>query len=58
MFKDDANVRNANVIEVAMPLGLYTSCEVFAPCSIYAIIGLLNVPNTCLEPDRMEAGPI
>jgi predicted transcriptional regulator len=59
MFKDDANALNANVIEVAMPLGLYTSCEVFAPCGLCSnegIIGLLDVPNTFLDPDRMKAG--
>ena len=61
MFKDDANALNANVIEVAMPLGLYTSCEVSAPCGLCSnegIIGLLDVPNTFLEPDRMKAGLI
>lgn len=61
MFKDDANALNANMIEVAMPLGLYTSCEVSAPCGLCSnegIIGLLDVPNTFLEPDRMKAGLI
>jgi predicted transcriptional regulator len=61
MFKDDANALNANIIEVAMPLGLYTSCDVSAPCGLCSnegIIGLLDVPNTFLEPDRMKAGLI
>ena len=61
MFKDDANALNSNMIEVAMPLGLYTSCEVSAPCGLCSnegIIGLLDVPNTFLEPDRMKAGLI
>ncbi|KMS93909.1 hypothetical protein BVRB_026700 [Beta vulgaris subsp. vulgaris] len=44
-----------------MPLGLYTSCEVSAPCGLCStegIIGLLDVPETYLEPDRMKAGLI
>ena len=49
----------ANTIEVAMPIGLYTSCEVTAPCGLCSpkgIIGLLDVPGTFLNPDRMNAG--
>ena len=44
-----------------MPLGLYTSCEVTAPCGLCStegIIGLLDVPDTFLDPDRMKAGLI
>ncbi len=61
MFEDDTNALSANTIEVAMPLGLYTSCEVSAPCGLCSnegIIGLLDVPNTFLDPDRMRAGLI
>jgi predicted transcriptional regulator len=61
MFKEDVPAANANTIEVAMPLGLYTSCEVSAPCGLCStegIIGLLDVPNTFLDPDRMRAGLI
>lgn len=46
-------------IEVEMPLGLYTRCEVSAPCGLCApdgVIGLLDVPDTFLDPDRMRAG--
>ena len=42
-----------------MPIGLYTSCEVSAPCGLCSpqgIIGLLDVPGTFLDPDRMNAG--
>ena len=42
-----------------MPLGLYTRCEVTAPCGLCAqdgVIGLLDVPDTFLDPDRMRAG--
>ena len=61
MFKEDVAPLSANVIEVSMPLGLYTSCEVSAPCGICSrdgIIGLLDVPDTFLDPDRMKAGLI
>ena len=59
MFKEDARALSANTIEVAMPLGLYASCDVSAPCglcSVEGIIGLLDVPDTFLDPDRMRAG--
>jgi len=61
MFKEELPAASANAIEVAMPLGLYTSCEVSAPCGLCStegIIGLLDVPNTFLDPDRMRAGLI
>ena len=59
MFRDDVSGVNANAIEVAMPIGLYTSCEVSAPCGLCSpkgVIGLLDVPGTFLDPDRMNAG--
>jgi predicted transcriptional regulator len=61
MFKEDINPLRADAIEVSMPLGLYTSCEVSAPCGLCSsegIIGLLDVPDTFLDPDRMKAGLI
>lgn len=61
MFKEDIRPLRANAIEVAMPLGLYTSCEVSAPCGLCStegIIGLLDVPDTFLDPDRMKTGLI
>ncbi len=57
-FRDVRSERDSNAIEVSMPLGLYTQCEVSAPCgmcSTEGVIGLLDVPNTYLEPDRMRA---
>ncbi len=45
------------VITVEMPLGLYTSCETTAPCGLCSpegIIGLLDVPDNFLDPDRMK----
>lgn len=61
MFKKDPATAGADTIEVAMPLGLYTSCEVSAPCGLCSsegIIGLLDVPDTFLDPGRMSAGLI
>jgi predicted transcriptional regulator len=58
-FRGDAPEASENTIEVAMPIGLYTSCEVSAPCGLCSpqgIIGLLDVPGTFLNPDRMNAG--
>lgn len=60
-FNEDAAEAKDKVIEVAMPLGLYTSCEVTAPCGLCSrqgIIGLLDVPDTFLDPARMDAGLI
>jgi predicted transcriptional regulator len=58
-FKDRDKPPAKNAIEVAMPLGLYTRCEVSAPCGLCSadgVIGLLDVPDTFLDPDRMRAG--
>ncbi len=47
-----------NRIEVAMPLGLYTSYQVSAPCGLCStegVIGLLDVPDFFLDPSRMRA---
>src|SRR5690606_13528695 len=58
-FKEPEAAHDNDAIEVAMPLGLYTRCEVSAPCGLCAtdgVIGLLDVPDTFLDPDRMRAG--
>ena len=58
-FNDEAPPRESGVIEVEMPLGLYTRCEVAGPCGLCStegVIGLLDVPDTFLDPDRMRAG--
>jgi len=50
--------RRQDLIEVAMPLGLYTSCSVSAPCGLCSeegVIGLLDVPDFFLDPARMQA---
>ena len=47
-----------DLVEVSMPIGLYTGCEVSAPCGLCAtegIIGLLDVPDFFLDPGRMRA---
>jgi predicted transcriptional regulator len=46
------------MVEVSMPLGLYTSYQVSAPCGLCStegIIGLLDVPDLFLDPSRMQA---
>jgi predicted transcriptional regulator len=58
-FKEAVPAQDSDAIEVAMPLGLYTRCEVSAPCGLCStdgVIGLLDVPDTFLDPDRMRTG--
>ena len=53
--------RDKNVIEVEMPLGLYTSSNVFAPCGLCSterILGVLDVPELFLDPSRVQAALI
>jgi predicted transcriptional regulator len=50
-----------NEVRVAMPLGLYTTCQVSAPCGLCSpqgIIGLLDVPDLFLDPRRMQTALI
>jgi Predicted transcriptional regulator len=45
-------------VEVAMPIGLYTGCQVTAPCglcSTESVLGVLDVPDFFLDPQRMNA---
>jgi predicted transcriptional regulator len=54
----EAPKQRDNLVEVAMPIGLYTGCEVTAPCGLCStegIIGLLDVPDFFLDPGRMRA---
>ncbi len=58
-FEKDEPAVNSKIIDVAMPLGLYTDHEVTGPCGLCSpegIIGLLDVPSTFLDPERMRAG--
>jgi predicted transcriptional regulator len=53
--------RRKDVIEVEMPLGLYTSHTVSAPCgmcSTQGIMGVLDVPDLFLDPCRVQAALI
>ncbi len=61
VFKNEYRSLEADAIEVSMPIGLYTSFAVTAPCGLCSpegIIGLLDVPDSFLDPDRMKAGLI
>ncbi|MDR0718165.1 MAG: ArsR family transcriptional regulator [Treponema sp.] len=47
-----------NLIEVEMPVGLFTSHNVSAPCGLCSrdgILGFLDVPGTFFSPDRVKA---
>lgn len=58
-FDESIVQKSEDVIDVVMPVGLYTSCEVHAPCglcSTESVIGLLDVPDYFLDPQRMQAG--
>ncbi len=58
-FKQASPAQGTGAIEVQMPIGLYTRCEVTAPCGLCSsegVIGLLDVSETFLDPDRMRAG--
>lgn len=58
-FGEAANDRRNDAIEVSMPVGLYTTFDVSAPCGLCTtedIIGLLDVPDSFLDPARMKAG--
>ena len=57
-FELEARRRDDNLVEVSMPLGLFTSAEVNAPCGLCSttgIIGLLDVPDSFLDPSRVQA---
>jgi predicted transcriptional regulator len=58
-FDVDEKRVNDDLIEVEMPIGLFTSYEVSSPCGLCSpegIIGYLDVPDSFLNPDRMKAG--
>lgn len=57
-FEAEEPIRDKNLVEVSMPLGLMTSCEVSAPCGLCStegVIGLLDVPDLFLDPNRVQA---
>ncbi|CDN51893.1 ArsR/SmtB family transcription factor [Neorhizobium galegae] len=56
-FHPAAPASSSDMIEVSMPLGLYTNNSVTGPCGICStegIIGLLDVPETFMDPERMK----
>jgi len=60
-FDDQNTAKDKDSIEVSMPIGLYTSCNVSAPCglcSTESVLGVLDVPDFFLDPNRMNASLI
>ncbi len=58
-FPNNQKAKPDDTIEVEMPIGLYTSYEVSAPCGLCStegIIGFLDVPSYFLDPGRVKAG--
>ncbi len=54
----EATNRDKDIIEVEMPLGLYTTSNVSAPCGLCStekILGMLDVPELFLDPARVKA---
>lgn len=52
-------VEAGGLFQASVPLGLYTSFSVNAPCGLRAVdgvIGLLDMPDTFLDPGRVKAG--
>ena len=50
---------NENVLDVEMPIGIFTNCYVSAPCGLCSsdnIIGFLDIPEAFLNPERLKAG--
>jgi predicted transcriptional regulator len=57
----ESPTRERNIIDVEMPLGIYTSFDVSAPCGMCSsegIIGVLDVPDLFLDPKRVHAALI
>lgn len=57
-FSDTKNPED-DCTEIEMPLGIFTDCQVTAPCGLCStekIIGQLDMTNAFLNPDRMKAG--
>ncbi len=60
-FESSSAKPGKNLVEVSMPLGLFTNCEVSAPCGLCStegIVGLLDVPDSFLDPSRVQAALI
>ena len=51
----------SDVLEVEMPIGIFTNYNVSSPCGLCSsdeIIGFLDIPDSFLNPARMKAGLI
>lgn len=60
-FDDQDALKSRDHVEVSMPIGLYTSCDVSAPCGLCStenVLGVLDVPDFFLDPHRMNASLI
>jgi predicted transcriptional regulator len=60
-FDDQDALKRKDHVEVSMPIGLYTSCDVSAPCGLCStenVLGVLDVPDFFLDPLRMNASLI
>ena len=57
-FPDEPGEKK-DVIEVEMPIGIFTNYAAVSPCGLCSperIIGYLDTPESFLEPDRVKAG--
>jgi predicted transcriptional regulator len=45
MFREDLAETSTDIIDVGMPIGLYTSCEVSAPCGLCSPEGIIGLPG-------------
>lgn len=57
-FPEIENVEN-DFVKIEMPIGLFTDYSVTAPCGLCStskIIGMLDLPDSFLNPERMGAG--
>ncbi|HPX25787.1 MAG TPA: ArsR family transcriptional regulator [Treponemataceae bacterium] len=55
----DEKKENENVLDVEMPIGIFTNYHVSAPCGLCSqdsIIGFLDIPESFLNPERLKAG--
>lgn len=55
---DDRTHKSDDTVSVSMPIGLFTEFEVGAPCglcSVENVIGMLDVQDVFLDPQRMQA---
>ena len=61
LWNGEHDVQKSDVIEVEMPVGLYTRYNVKAPCGLCSrdsIIGYIDVIHSFLDPARMKASLI